>query len=205
LTLSEPIFFYLRDRPQFDPTKQKSARGRPVVCIAAQLVENPEEEIPAGYSRTEAACWLHFCLSACSPLDVSGPFSRKLGREIALGRLAKRKYRTTRTVHNYWRNETEVHSTQIGLTIPLSSSELTGRQIKREVLTRVSDPIFPFAPTARKMAGDWLQQLPGSAASLPAVPSASIRVYGPGEMDDVTKRQWEELKKTGIGPSHPDF
>jgi hypothetical protein len=29
--------------------------------------------------------------------------------------------------------------------------------------------------------------------------------FGPGEMPSDLQAQWDELKRTGIGPGHPDF
>jgi hypothetical protein len=29
--------------------------------------------------------------------------------------------------------------------------------------------------------------------------------FAPGEMPEEMQKQWDELKRTGIGPGHPDF
>jgi hypothetical protein len=41
--------------------------------------------------------------------------------------------------------------------------------------------------------------------TLPSGVKVTIGMFAPGEMPEEMQEQWDELKRTGIGPGHPDF
>jgi len=158
------MIFYLRDHPK--PTRQPiirraveskgNTKGRPVVCIAAAMVDGPDSDTDTGTGDF----WLHFCVAACSPLDlenssVTPPFTKWMGREIALSRLKKRRTLVQRTSSSPWA-ESKTYTNQVGLTIPILASE--GKAVQRIILGYIADGSNQFAPTARKLAEQWLTE-----------------------------------------------
>jgi hypothetical protein len=56
----------------------------------------------------------------------------------------------------------------------------------------------------RRFAPDPLVEL-DRAADAPTPRWELLGPYGPGEMPPDLQAQWDTLKRTGIGPNHPDF